>query len=184
MERFFQSPSVREKAFFGFDWQFALTDSRDFPGADVPWRAVQLPHDWSVDYPVDEGAPSCGSGGYARTGIGWYRRVFSAVVTEGSRYALLFDGVFMNCDVWLNGQHVGGHVYGYTSFELDITQALQEGENELLVRVDNSQQPGSRWYTGSGITRNVYLVRTGSVHFRTWSVFVTVPEITGDRAKD
>ena len=183
MEYFFQNPSVREKAFFGFDWQFALTDSRGFPDDHAPWRAVQLPHDWSVDYPVDERAPSCGSGGYARTGIGWYRRVFSVSVAEDSRYTLLFDGVFMNCDVWLNGHHVGGHVYGYTSFELDITPALRDGENELLVRVDNSQQPGSRWYTGSGITRNVYLVRTGSVHFRTWSVFVTVPEITGDRAK-
>ncbi|MGN0763095.1 MAG: sugar-binding domain-containing protein, partial [Aristaeellaceae bacterium] len=104
MECFFQSPSVREKAFFGFDWQFALTDSRDFPTDDAPWRAVQLPHDWSVDYPVDESAPSCGSGGYARTGIGWYRRAFSASVSSDSRYTLLFDGVFMNCDVWLNGR--------------------------------------------------------------------------------
>ena len=89
MEYFFQNPSVREKAFFGFDWQFALTDSRGFPDDHAPWRAVQLPHDWSVDYPVDERAPSCGSGGYARTGIGWYRRVFSASVAEDSRYTLL-----------------------------------------------------------------------------------------------
>lgn len=183
MERFFNKPSIRDKAFFGFDWQFALTGSSAFPADDAAWRPVQLPHDWSVDYPVEENAPSCGSGGYARTGIGWYRRSFSAAKADGSRYALCFDGVYMNCDVWLNGQHVGGHVYGYTGFELEITAALQDGANELLVRVDNSQQPGSRWYTGSGITRNVYLIRTSKTHLRTGGIFITTPSITDDSAQ-
>ena len=88
MERFFRHDCVRERAFFGFDWQFALTDSADLPGRDVAWRAVQLPHDWSVDYPVEEDAPSCGSGGYARTGIGWYRRAFAVNRTDRDRIAL------------------------------------------------------------------------------------------------
>lgn len=183
MEHFFDHPTIHDKAFFGFDWQFALTDSSLLPAADAAWRPLQLPHDWSVDYPVEENAPSCGSGGYARTGIGWYRRSFSLVKQTGRRYVLRFDGVYMNCDVWLNGQHIGGHVYGYTGFELELPAALADGENELLVRVDNSQQPGSRWYTGSGITRNVWLISTASTHLRTGSVFITTPEITDNTAK-
>ena len=182
MERFFSSPSIRNEAFFGFDWQFALTDSTSFPADDTAWRPVQLPHDWSVDYPVQEDAPSCGSGGYARTGIGWYRRSFAVNKCADSRYVLRFDGVYMNCDVWLNGLHIGGHVYGYTGFELDMTAVLLDGENILLVRVDNSQQPGSRWYTGSGITRDVHLVRTGRTYLRTGGLFITTPAITDKTA--
>lgn len=172
----------RAKEFFGFDWQFALTDSLDTPDDSASWREVQLPHDWSVDYPVEEDAPSCGSGGYARTGIGWYRRSFQVERAAQDRIALYFEGVYMNCDVWLNGSYVGGHIYGYTSFELDITHLLQEGENQLLVRVDNSHQPGSRWYTGSGITRPVYLVKTQPLSIKTWGVYVTTPQITQEQA--
>ena len=182
MENFFSHPAYREKAFFGFDWQFALTDSRDFPDDTTLWRPVQLPHDWSVDYPVEKAAPSCGSGGYARTGIGWYRKTFAIRKEAEALYSLCFDGVYMNCDVWLNGAHIGGHVYGYTGFELDITVHLREGENELLVRVDNSQQPGSRWYTGSGVTRDVYLQRTRMIRFRTGGIFITTPVITDKQA--
>ena len=182
MEAIFEHTACREKVFFGFDWQFVLTDSSDFPSPDVSWRPVQLPHDWSVDYPVDKDAPSCGSGGYARTGIGWYRKVFAAAPSGGVLYALCFDGVYMNCDVWLNGMHIGGHVYGYTGFEMDVTAHLQAGENELLIRVDNSHQPGSRWYTGSGITRNVYIQRTGEIHFRMGGLFITTPEISDEKA--
>ncbi len=182
MSVLFTTPDGREKVFFGFDWQFALTDSTDFPPCDTPWRSVQLPHDWSVDYPVTQEAASCGSGGYARTGIGWYRRTFTLAPEPGFRYALVFDGVYMNCDVWLNGQHVGGHVYGYTGFEQEITSALCAGENELLVRVNNSRQPGSRWYSGSGITREVHLLRTRPIRLRTWGIAITTPEITDESA--
>lgn len=183
MNMFFSTSSIRSEEDFCFDWEFALTDTEQCPGPNTAWRSVQLPHDWSVDYPVEEDAPSCGSGGYVRTGIGWYRRSFALIRQPGRRYVLRFDGVYMNCDVWLNGQHIGGHVYGYTGFELELTASLTDGENELLVRVDNSQQPGSRWYTGSGITRNVWLVSTASMHLRTGSVFITTPEITDDTAK-
>lgn len=172
----------REKVFFGFEWEFALTDSPALPDGSADWRRVQLPHDWSVDYPVEESAPSCGSGGYARTGIGWYRRSFAISPEDRERISLYFEGVYMNCDVWLNGAHVGGHIYGYTSFELDVTHALRDGENEILIRVDNSHQPGSRWYTGSGITRPVYLVRTRETYIKTWGVYVTTPVIETDKA--
>lgn len=182
MEQFFTPDDVREKVFMGFDWRFALTDLAELPSADVQWRSVQLPHDWSTDYPLTEDAPSCGSGGYARTGIGYYEKRFAAFAGEGEQVTLFFEGVFMNCDVWVNGVHVGGHVYGYTSFEIDITSALCEGENILLVRVDNSHQPGSRWYTGSGITRNVYIQKRQNLHVKTWGVHITTPDICTDKA--
>lgn len=182
MEAFDLRGRMRTKSFFGFDWQFALTDSACMPGTDTVWRSVQLPHDWSVDYPVDERAPSCGSGGYARTGIGWYRRSFRLYSQEKQRVALLFDGVYMNCDLWVNGQHAGGHVYGYTSFMLDLTALVRNGENELLVRVDNSHQPGSRWYSGSGITRDVWLLGTPDTCIAPWGVFVSAHTVTQEWA--
>lgn len=178
MEHFFGVPGIREKVFFGYDWQFALTDSADFPASNAAWSDVCLPHDWSVLYPVVQEAPSCGSGGYVRTGIGWYRRKFTVMLMKNNCYMLCFDGVYMNCDIWLNEQHVGGHVYGYTGFELDISNILREGENELMIRVDNSHQPGSRWYTGSGITRDVYIMRTHFTHLRADSLVITTPLIT------
>lgn len=178
-----QNYSTRLKEFFGFDWQFALTDDMNTPGPDVNWRNVQLPHDWSVEYPVEESAPSCGSGGYAKTGIGWYRKKFVVENLDVSNIiCIYFEGVYMNCDVWVNTYHIGKHIYGYTSFEFDITNVLLQGENEILVRVNNSHQPGSRWYTGSGIVRPVYLVQTPQLHIKTWGVYITTPKIDTGRA--
>ena len=182
MEYFDLREHVRSKLFFGFDWQFALTDRSDPPGEDAGWRSVQLPHDWSVDYPVEEQAPSCGSGGYARTGIGWYRRSFAVQHRVDQRIALLFDGVYMNCAAWVNGRYAGGHIYGYTSFVLDVTKLVRDGENEILVRVDNSHQPGSRWYSGSGILRNVWLIGTSKTCIAPWGVFVKASRIAEQRA--
>ena len=182
MERICGCTQGRKTDFFGFDWNFALTDSREIPGAETAWRKVQLPHDWSVDEPVDEQAPSRGSGGYARTGIGWYRKSFCLEGKAAPHVSLLFEGVYMNCDIFLNGRHLGGHVYGYTSFEMELTDALQEGMNELLVRVDNSHQPGSRWYSGSGITRNVWLIQTPSCRIPLWGIQV-LTEIQDGKAK-
>lgn len=165
-----------------FDWQFALTDSHDHPAVDTAWRTVQLPHDWSIDYPVHPDAPSCGSGGYARTGIGWYRHDFAVSCCADERVVLCFEGVMMNCDIWLNDQHIGAHVYGYTPFEVEITEALQDGKNELLVRVDHSHQPGSRWYTGSGIIRDVWIIRTKKAYIRTGGIYITTPVVTDEHS--
>ena len=157
---------------FNSGWEFALTDRSTLPEEGTAYRAVRLPHDWSRDYPVDEQAPSCGSGGYARTGIGWYRRRFDRPET-GREVSLLFDGVYMNCTVWLNGTEAGRHIYGYTPFEVPLTPWLREGENELLVRVDNSHQPNSRWYSGSGITRKVTWIEHDRAHIPLWGISVT-----------
>lgn len=184
MEKYLQNDDCRAKEFFGFDWNFALTDKEDKPGENEKWREVQLPHDWSVDYPVKEDAPCCGSGGYTRCGIGWYKKSFEIVSFDQikDRVTLLFEGVYMNCTIWINGKHAGGHIYGYTSFEIDATNLIKEGINEILVRVNNSHQPGSRWYTGSGITRDVYIVRTGKSYIPSWATQITTSQITDKNA--
>ena len=110
------------------------------------FRAVTLPHDWSTDYPFDPESDTCGSGGYAKAGIGWYKRTItiSEVDIKNRQIILYFEGVYMKSSVFVNGTYAGGHIYGYTPFEVDITALVHEGENEILVRVDNSMQPGSR----------------------------------------
>jgi beta-galactosidase len=183
MNRYLQPEDCRREEFFGFDWQFALTDTLQMPAADTAWRPVQLPHDWSVEYPVDEAYLSCGAGGYARTGIGWYKKRFAVEKNAGERVSLYFEGAYMNCDVWLNGAHLLRHVYGYTSFEAELTGALLPEENEILVRVDNSRQPNSRWYTGSGITRNVFLRKTQSLRVANWGTYVYTPVVTAEMAE-
>lgn len=186
---------------FDFDWYFC--HSKDFhPGKNIchgkkefvpgsydveDYQKVQLPHDWSLFYPFDEHAPSCGSGGYVETGIGWYRKLFriSEDVKEGEKIFLRFDGVYMLAEVWVNGKELGRHVYGYTPFEWEITHLLngKEKDNVIDVRVDNSVQPGSRWYSGSGITRDVWLYRVQNAHILPYGVWVRQPDVSEERAK-
>lgn len=161
------------------DWKFyqAKHTEPDFAVLDTfDWKAVQLPHDWSTDYPFDENADTSGSGGYAKAGIGWYRNFFQAEKKDTQRVLLYFEGVYMNSTVYVNGVLVGGHVYGYTPFEIDITDAIlsDKEQNELLVVVDNSRQPGSRWYSGSGITRDVWLETRNTLHIARYGIYHTV----------
>jgi len=155
---------------FDFDWRFHLGDT---PGAEKPswpdldWRTLDLPHDWSIEGPFLPSHPSGGDGGYAPCGIAWYRKSFAlSEAREPGKVFLEFDGVFMDCTIWVNGIHVGSHAYGYTSFTVDVTDAITVGAGPqvVAVRVDNSAQPGSRWYTGSGIYRHTRLVRTDRLH--------------------
>lgn len=175
------NPSLlRPAALLDKDWLFALTDDIETPDERTPWRPVRIPHDWSVEYPVSEDAASCGSGGYVRTGIGWYKKTLDLCKDPGKRVILRFDGVMMNCIVLLNGCPAGGHVYGYTPFEIDLTDLAREGENDLLVRVDNSRQPASRWYSGSGITRSVHLEYRNETHIDRESLYVTTRRVSGN----
>ena len=151
----------REKLDFNDGWEFALEN----PGEDLAWRSVRLPHDWAVegDFSIDN--PSGTGGGALPGGIGWYRKTFVADAAEADRlWRLEFDGVYMDSEVVLNGVSLGVRPYGYISFGYDITPYLKWGEkNEIVVRVDNSLQPNSRWYSGCGIYRNVWLVKTNPV---------------------
>jgi beta-galactosidase len=156
---------------FDDGWRF---HPGDVPGAeqrahpDADWRAVDLPHDWSIEGPFLQSHPSAGNGGYAPCGIGWYRKTFSLPDRpKPGKVFLEFDGVYMDCTVWVNQVLVGRHFYGYTGFSLDVTEVISHGSGPIVVavRVDNSAQPGSRWYSGSGIYRHTRLVCTDGLHF-------------------
>lgn len=158
------------------NWKFHLAkDTKpDFARLETyEWRKVQLPHDWSTDYPLNKEADTSGSGGYAKAGIGWYSRSFDIERKDEERILLYFEGVYMNSSVYVNGSFAGGHVYGYTPFEIDITDVVTDGINELLVVVDNSRQPGSRWYSGSGITRDVWLETRNTLHIARYGTYYT-----------
>ena len=182
-----QEGGPRQRLLMDYGWSFVRgdVDGAESPGFDVSeWRIVDLPHDWSIEGPYDEQAPTTGRGGYLPTGVGWYRRVFT--VPDGPddrRVRVEFDGVYENSDVWINGEHLGRRPNGYASFHYDLTPHLRNGPNVLAVRVDNSNQPNSRWYSGSGIYRHVWLTVTGPVHVARWGTFVTTPEVDARAAR-
>jgi beta-galactosidase len=150
---------------------------------DSAWRRVNLPHDWSIEGPF---SAQWGSGnGYAPGGIGFYRKHFRLdPAVKGKVVAIEFDGVYNNAEVWINGQYVGGRPYGYISFQCDLTPYLKFGpdENVVAVRVDHSRFADSRWYTGSGIYRNVRLRITDKLRIGHWGTFVTTPQVKEDIA--
>lgn len=144
---------------------------------DSHWRKLSLPHDWAIEGDFYAGNPSGAGGGALPGGVGWYRKEFSIPQTpsldNGTSYFVEFDGVYMNSTVYVNGQQVGFRPYGYSSFEYDITKYLKKGENVIAVRVDNSDQPNSRWYSGCGIYRHVWLTQTDHTHVAHWGTYVT-----------
>ncbi len=180
--------SVRQTDLFDFGWRFHLGET---PGGEAPafddsaWRPLDLPHDWSIEGPYDEKAPTGGSGGYLPTGIGWYRKTFSLPEADrGRRLDVQFDGVYERSTVWVNGHEAGMRPYGYSTFSYDISPYLNFGAapNVIAVRVDNSQQPNSRWYSGSGIFRHTWLITTDTLRIAPWGVLVTTPDVSQDSA--
>lgn len=158
---------------FNLGWQFAQNGDT----AKIPeqWQGVNLPHDWSIYTQPDRNAPSFNDGGYYGTGVGWYKKSFSTPkLTEGERVVMYFEGVYHHSTVYVNGKYAGRHGYGYTPFSVDVTPFLNaQGDNTLMVRVDNSQQRNSRWYSGSGIYRNVWLRRLAPVSITPEDVKIT-----------
>jgi len=169
-------------------WKFFLGDPS---GAEAPsysdgsWRAVDLPHDWSIESKPDKDNPSGSGGGFFPGGIGWYRKAFHAPANwKGRRVNVEFDGVYRDATVYFNGRKLGTHPYGYTAFTFDLTPELSfSSVNVLAVRVDNSAQPNSRWYSGSGIYRSVRVVVTNPVHVAHWGVFVDTSKAESRSAK-
>jgi beta-galactosidase len=163
------------------NWKFLLGDDKAAPETnfdDHTWRLLDLPHDWSIEGEFKKDAPTGDGGGYLPTGIGWYRKQFALPsVAHGKQVSIQFDGVYMNSEVWINGHHLGKRPNGYISFVYDLTPYLITGKNTLAVRVDNSEQPNSRWYSGSGIYRHVWLNITNPLHIAQWGTYITTPDV-------
>jgi beta-galactosidase len=172
---------------FDYNWKFALGDdagARNNDFNDANWRSLDLPHDWSIEGKVDSLNPTGNDGGYFPAGTGWYRKKFMAPAAwKGKRISIYFEGVYMNAEVFINGQSLGIHPYGYSSFLYELTAHLNFGkENMIAVRVDNSQQKNCRWYSGSGIYRHVKLLVTNPIHIDHWGVKISTPVISKDKA--
>ena len=164
---------ARERQNFDNDWRFILADTASMSQVDYNdsfWRRLDVPHDWAIEGDFYAGNPSGAGGGALPGGVGWYRKHFSLDKVE--KVFIEFDGVYMNSTVYVNGQEVGFRPYGYSSFEYDITPFVHEGDNVVAVRVDNSDQPNSRWYSGCGIYRHVWLTQTSPIHVKHWGVYV------------
>ena len=167
---------------FNKDWTFYLGDdsnAEQFTFDDSKWRKLNLPHDWSIEGEFSETNPATVGGGALPGGIGWYRKSFEVPAQDsGKLFYIDFDGVYRNSEVWINGNYLGKRPFGYISFRYELTPYLKVGQKNLIaVKVDNSKQPNSRWYSGSGIYRNVWLVKTNKIAVDHWGTFVTTPEI-------
>ena len=181
------SVSPREKICFNDNWSFSLSDNpkaseTDFD--DKEWRVLNLPHDWAIEGDFSKDNPSGTGGGALPGGTGWYRKTFIPRNEDSDKIIRIdFDGIYMNSEVFINGQSLGKRPYGYISFGYDITPYLKWNEkNVIAVRVDNSEQPNSRWYSGCGIYRNVWLTKTNPVHVDEWGTYVTTSEISNNNA--
>jgi beta-galactosidase len=182
-----EAVAPRIRGSFDLGWKFSRGD---FPGAQMPefsdsgWRALDLPHDWSIEGPFDEKESSSFCGAYLPTGIGWYRKRFHLPDSyKDKKLTIEFDGVYQNSEVWINGQWLGKRPYGYVPFFYDFTPYISFGkENVVAVKADNSHQTNCRWYSGSGIYRHTWLLSTNKVHIAPWGTFVSSPQVSKDTA--
>src|SRR6185437_3762802 len=138
-----------------------------------------LPHDWSIEGKFSKDNPASPEGGALPGGIGWYRKTFTVPASAKNKLVYIdFDGVYQKSDVWINGHHLGFRPNGYISFRYELTPYLNfGGKNTIAVKVDNSAQPNLRWYSGSGIYRNVWLVTTNKIAISHWGTYVTTPKV-------
>ncbi|MDA3893085.1 MAG: DUF4982 domain-containing protein [Salinivirgaceae bacterium] len=179
----------RENLSFNENWKFILHDSSAYNLTnfnDEQWRNLNLPHDWSIEGKFSEHAPAGTGGGALPGGVGWYRKQFTLPISDtAKKIYITFDGVYQNSEVYINGQLLGKRPNGYISFQYDLTPYLSYGnkENTIAVRVDNSDQPNSRWYSGSGIYRNVWLLKTNPIHVNLWGTHITTPTVNNERAE-
>ena len=177
---------------FDASWKFHRGDVGNGESVvlnDKTWRTLDLPHDWSIEDLPNQSDSVIGpfsirsigatATGYTVGGIGWYRKHFILNNTSNKEVVIYFDGVYMNSDVYINGHHLGNHPYGYTPFHYDITSYLKQngGENIIAVRVSNEGR-NSRWYSGSGIYRHVWITVRPKLHIAPWGIYITTPGVT------
>jgi hypothetical protein len=176
----------REKLLFDLGWKFHLGDlnaAKEPAFEDAAWRSINLPHDWSIEADFDSQLASCTA--YLPGGFGWYRKTFDIPNSyKGKTVTIQFDGVYCNSEVWLNGKYLGKHAYGYTSFYYDLTPFIEVGKkNVIAVRVDHMKYADTRWYSGSGIYRHVWIIATNKIHVAQWGTHVQTPEVSPSLAK-
>ena len=177
------TPIDDRKILFNENWNFHLVDTLKNDSAKYEPRNLNLPHDWSIEGKFDEKHPATYNGGALPGGTGIYTKTF--VLDDEDRdknFYIHFDGVYMNSKVWINDHYLGNRPNGYIGFSYNLTPHLlfNGKENVIKVKVDNSDQPNSRWYSGSGIYRNVWLIKTDKLHIDIWGTFVTTPVISND----
>jgi len=185
--------SYSQTILFDDDWRFHRGGAQgaEAPGFDdSKWRGVDLPHDWSIEdmpgtqSPFDQDAIGQVSTGFTTGGTGWYRKTFTVPADQkDKRICIQFDGVYMNANVWLNGELLGNHPYGYTSFWFDITDKIKFGEKNIIVVQVMNEGLNSRWYSGSGIYRHVWLKVFDKIHVAQWGTYITTPVVNPSSAK-
>lgn len=167
---------------FNNDWKFI---QQDVEGADAlkfndkNWRTLSVPHDWSIESEFNQDNPSARGGAYVTTGVGWYRKTFKMPKSaEGRRVWINFGALMAHSDVYINGHHLGHRPYGYVEINYELTDYINYGKNNVIaVRLNNTKQPASRWYTGGGIYRKVNLVIKEDTYVEHNGVFVTTPKV-------
>jgi len=193
-----QKSEFKREVLFNKNWKFIRADINNAEKTDFDdsrWRLLDVPHDYSIeDLPPKDGIKQIGpfseesvgvaSTGHVVGGTAWYRKHFTLNNKDkGKIIKILFDGVYMNADFWINGNHLGNHPYGYTAFAFDLTKYLNPAgqDNVLTVQVKNEGE-NSRWYSGSGIYRNVSLLKLNPVHIDLWGVYISTPEVSKEKA--
>ena len=179
--------TLRSRTLFHTGWKFLLYDveggERPFFD-DSAWRDVVLPHDWSIEGPFNQDAPSTANGGYLPTGVAWYRNTFAPpALTSRQRLLIEFEGIYRYSTVYLNGQALGLRPNGFVGFQYDLTPFLVPGQaNFLAVRVANGHQPNLRWYSGSGIYRYVWLTVADRLRVDFGGTYITTPKVSAAEA--
>ena len=175
---------ARQKLIFNNDWKFhkgEVTNGQAIGFNDGQWRKLNLPHDWSIEGHFSEQWASATA--YLPGGTGWYRKTFMLQNMQNKHVFIYFDGVYKNSEVWINGHFLGKRPNGFIAFEYELTPYLNKsGKNLIAVKVDHTQFADSRWYTGSGINRNVYLIALDPVHVKQWGVAFTTPKVSQEAA--
>ena len=176
----------RRGASFNSGWKFTRSDPANAQATtfdDSSWTALDLPHDWSISLAFNQSSPGGSNNGFLDGGVGWYRKTFTLdPASSGQRILVEFDGIYMNSEVWINGTSLGQRPYGYTSFEYDLTPYVTfTGNNVVAVRANNNQ-PNSRFYSGSGIYRNVWLTKLNPAHVPYNGVYIKTPAVSSGSA--